>query len=142
MNTQAKFSSVITSSHLERGQHLIRFLVGTGGNGVAGVAVRVNDRVSSLPADDDGPFPPRRAVQLLHVTLLRHGGVGVTGDHGRDCTEEVCVWGGGMECAMMERRRRQRRCGRQVTMAMVRRLMRGTSGGGGDGGGVVGGVME
>lgn len=91
MNTQARFSSVITSSHLERGQHLIRFLVGTGGNGVAGVAVRVNDRVSSLPADDDGPFAPRRAVQLLHVTLLRHGGVGVTGDHGRDCAEEVWV---------------------------------------------------
>lgn len=96
MNTQARFSSVITSSHLERGQHLIRFLVGTGGNGVPGVAVRVNDRVSSLPADDDGPFPPRRAVQLLHVTLLRHGGVGVTGDHGRDCTQEG-GGGGGVE---------------------------------------------
>lgn len=92
MNKRTGPSSVETSTqsaaHLERGQHLIRFLVGTGGNGVAGVAVRVNDRVSSLPADDDGPFSPRRAVQLLHVTLLRHGGVGVIGDHGRDCAED------------------------------------------------------
>lgn len=78
----------LSASHLEGGQHLIRFLVGTGGNGVAGVAVRVNDRVSSLPADDDGPFSPRRTVELLHVTLLRHGGVGVTGDHGRDWVGE------------------------------------------------------
>lgn len=88
MNIQARFHSAITLrlsvSHLEGGQHLIRFLIGAGGNGVAGVAVRVNDRVSSLPADDDGPFSPRRTVELLHVTLLRHGGVGVTGDHGRD----------------------------------------------------------
>lgn len=105
MNSWARFHSVITwmlsVSHLEGGQHLIRFLVGTGGNGVAGVAVRVNDRVSSLPADDDGPFSPRRTVELLHVTLLRHGGVGVTGDHGRD-------WVGEMERTMTERRRRQK----------------------------------
>lgn len=88
MNIQARFHPVITLTwclpYLEGGQHLIRFLVGTGGNGVAGVAVRVNDRVSSLPADDDGPFAPRRTVELLHVTLLRHGGVGVTGNHGWD----------------------------------------------------------
>lgn len=134
-NIQERFHPVITLtlsvSHLEGGQHLIRFLVGTGGNGVAGVAVRVNDRVSSLPADDDGPFSPRRAVELLHVTLLRHGGVGVTGDHGRD-------WAGETERTMMERRQRQKeRWRRQVTMAAVRRLMRGMWGGGrgGEGGG-------
>lgn len=103
-NIQARLYSVITLmlsvSHLERGQHLIRFLIGTGGNRVAGVAVRVNDRVSSLPANDDGPFSPRRTVELLHVTLLRHGGVGVTGDHSWDWV--VMVAGGG--CIMMERR--------------------------------------
>lgn len=85
------------ASYLERGQHLIRFLVGTSGNGVAGVAVRVNDRVSSLPADDDGPFSSCCTVQFLHVTLLRHGGVGVTGDHRRDWVEEQ------MECEMKRR---------------------------------------
>lgn len=70
--------------YLERRQHLVSLLIGTGGNGVAGVAVRVNDRVTSFPADDDGPFSPGCAVQLLHVPLLSHGGVGVTGDHRRD----------------------------------------------------------
>ena len=72
----------------ERGQHFVRLLVGAGGDGVAGVAVRVDDRVAPLPADDDGPLSPGRAVQLLHVALLGHGGVGVAGDHSRD-------WSGG-----------------------------------------------
>lgn len=51
--------------YLECRQHFVRLLVGTGGDRVSGVAVRVNDRVASLPADDDGPFSPGCAVQLL-----------------------------------------------------------------------------
>lgn len=71
----------ISVSYLECGQHLVCLLIGTGGNGVSGVTVRINDRVASFPADDDGPFSPGCAVQLLHMTLLSHGSVGVTGDH-------------------------------------------------------------
>lgn len=78
----------LSVSYLERRQHLIGLLIGTCGNGVSGVAVRVNDRVSSLPANDDGPFSPGCTVQLLHVTLLSHGGVGVTGDHRWDWKEK------------------------------------------------------
>lgn len=131
MNMRVRFQSVIaltpSMSHLERGQHLIRFLVGTGGNRVAGVAVRVNDRVSSLPADDDGPFSPRRTVELLHMTLLRHGGVGVTGDHSRDW-----VGGSGGGGVYDDGKRVKIKGGwrRQGTMATVCRLMRGTSGDG------------
>lgn len=75
---------LLRRSHLESRQHLVGLLIGTGENGVPGVAVGVNYCVSFLPADDDGPLSPGRAVQLLQVTLLRHGGVGVTGDHSRD----------------------------------------------------------
>lgn len=57
------------------------------GDGVTGVPLRVDDGVSSLPTDDDGLLAPRRAVQLLGLTLPRHGGVGVAGDHGRDWGE-------------------------------------------------------
>lgn len=73
--------SLIIATYLERGQHFICLLIWTRGNGVAGITVRVNDSVPSLPADDDGPFSPSCAVQLLQVTFLGHGGVGVTGDH-------------------------------------------------------------
>lgn len=76
-----KKKSLIIATYLERGQHLICLLIWTRGNGVAGITVRVDDSVPSLPADDDWPFSPSCTVQLLHVTLLGHGGVGVTGDH-------------------------------------------------------------
>lgn len=76
-----KTKSVIVTTYLERGQHLICLLIWTRGNGIAGITVRVDDSVPPLPADDDGPFSPGCTVQLLHVTLLGHGGVGVTGDH-------------------------------------------------------------
>lgn len=54
------------------------------GDGVAGISLSVNDGVSSLPADDDGLLAPCCAVQLLGLTLPRHGGVRVAGDHGRN----------------------------------------------------------
>lgn len=76
-----KTKSLIVTTYLESGQHLICLLIRTRGNGVAGITVRVDDSVPSLPADDDGPFSPGRTVKLLRVTLLGHGGVGVTGDH-------------------------------------------------------------
>lgn len=76
--------SLIVATYLERGQDLICLLIWTCGDGVAGIAVGVDDGVPSLPADDDGPFSPGCTVQLLRVTLLGHGGVGVTGDHRRD----------------------------------------------------------
>lgn len=82
-----KTKSLIFATHLERGQHLICLLIWTGGNGVAGITVRVDDGVPSLPADDDGPFSPSGTVQLLHVTFLGHGGVGVAGDHRWDWKE-------------------------------------------------------
>lgn len=78
---EKKTKGLITATYLECGQHLICLLIWTCGNGVAGITVRVDDGVSSLPADDDGPFSPSCTVQLLHVTFLCHGGVGVTGDH-------------------------------------------------------------
>lgn len=74
-------------SYLECRQHLISLFIGTGGNGVSGVAIGVDDGVTPFPADDDGPFSPGCAVQLLQVTLLSHGGVGVTGDHCWDWKE-------------------------------------------------------
>lgn len=58
------------------------------GDGVTGVSLGVDDGVASLPADDDGPFSPGCAVQLLHMTLLGHGSVGVTGDHRWDWKEK------------------------------------------------------
>lgn len=54
------------------------------GDGVAWVPLGVDDGVSSLPADDDGLFSSRCAVQLLGLALSCHGGVGVAGDHGRN----------------------------------------------------------
>lgn len=78
---QLKSLSFVSVCYLERGQHLVGLLIGTGGNGVSGVAVRIDDRVASFPADDDGPFSPGCAVQLLHVTLLGHSSVRVTCDH-------------------------------------------------------------
>lgn len=67
-------------SNLERGDDLVTFLVD--GDGVAGVPLCVDDGVAPLPADDDGLLPPRCAVQLLHLALDGHGGVGVRRDHG------------------------------------------------------------
>lgn len=76
-----KTKILIVTTYLERGQHLICLLIRTCGNGVAGISVRVDDSVPPLPADDDGPFSSGRTVKLFRVTLLGHGGVGVTSDH-------------------------------------------------------------
>lgn len=72
-------------AHLQRGDHFVAVVLG--GDGIPHDAVGVDDRVPLLPADDDGPLSPRRAVELLGVALDGDGGVGVGGDHGRD-------WGG------------------------------------------------
>lgn len=72
--------------HLEGGDDLVAVVLG--GDGVAHVAVGVDDGVTLLPADDDGPLAPRRAVQLLALPLDGDGGVGVRGDHGGDCGME------------------------------------------------------
>lgn len=72
-------------AHLQRGDNLVAVVPGS--DGVPHDSVGVDDRVPLLPADDDGPLTPRRAVELLRVTLDGDGGVGMGGDHGWD-------WGG------------------------------------------------
>lgn len=67
-------------SDLECGDNLVPLLVN--GDGVAGVPLGIDDSVAPLPSDDDGLLPPRCAVQLLHLALDGHGGVGVRRDHG------------------------------------------------------------
>lgn len=81
-----------TLPHLEGGDDLVAIVLG--GDGIAHVAVRVNDGVALLPADDDGPLTPGGAVQLLGLPLDGDCGVGVGGDHGWDCREA-----GGHLCA-------------------------------------------
>lgn len=65
-------------AHLQRGDHFVAVVLG--GDGIPHDAVGVDDRVPLLPADDDGPLSPRRAVELLGVALDGDGGVGVGGD--------------------------------------------------------------
>lgn len=69
-------------AHLQRGDNLVAVVLG--GDGVPHDSVGVDDRVPLLPADDDGPLTPCRAVELLRVTLDGDGGVGVGSDHGWD----------------------------------------------------------
>lgn len=69
-------------SDLQGGDDFIPLLVDC--DGVPGVPLRINDRVSSLPADNNGLLASRCAVQLLGLALPGHGGVGVAGDHGRN----------------------------------------------------------
>ena len=69
-------------AYLQRGDNLIAIVLG--GDGIPHDAVRVDDRVSFLPAYDDGPLASCRAVELLGVALDGDGGVGVGGDHGWD----------------------------------------------------------
>lgn len=69
-------------SDLQGGDDFIPLLVDS--DGVSGVSLRINDRVSSLPADNDGLLASCCAVQLLGLALPSHGGVGVAGDHGRN----------------------------------------------------------
>lgn len=54
------------------------------GDRVAGIPLGIDDSVPPLPADDDGLFSARRTVQLFCLAFPRHGGVRVTGDHGRN----------------------------------------------------------
>ncbi len=49
-------------SHLQCGDNFITFLIGIGSDGVPRVAVRVNNGVTSLPADDDGVLTPGSTV--------------------------------------------------------------------------------
>lgn len=75
-------------AHLQCGDNLVSVVLG--GDGIPHDAVRIDDRVPLLPADDDGPLPPRSAVELFGVALDGDGGVGVGGDHGWDCGERRC----------------------------------------------------
>lgn len=79
-------------SHLQRGNYFIALLIGAGGDGVARVAVWVDDGVAPLPADDDGILPPGGTVQFLVLTLYSHGGVRVGCYHGWNCTRRGCKW--------------------------------------------------
>lgn len=49
-------------SHLQRRNDFIALFIGTGGDGVARVAVGVDDGVAPLPADDDGILAPGGTV--------------------------------------------------------------------------------
>lgn len=77
-------SSQFVSFHLQRRDDLVTLLIGASGDGVARVAVGVNNRVTPLPTDDDRVFAPGGAVQLFILTLYSHSGVGMGGNHGWD----------------------------------------------------------
>lgn len=81
-------------THLQCGDNLVAIVLG--GDGIPHHSIRVDDCVSLLPADNDGPLTSSSAVELLRMALDGDGGVGVGGDHGWDWGGEKLVWGRGM----------------------------------------------